>query len=43
MNKLTFSGTKFFFKKLMDHGQNEWIKHDLTEKSRRQELNGIKI
>lgn len=45
MNKLAFGGTKFVFKKLMDHGQNAWIKHDLAEKkkSRRQELNGIKI
>ena len=32
MNKLAFSGTIFFFKKLMDHSQNERKRHDLAEK-----------
>ena len=30
MNALAFSGTNFFFSKLMDHGAKECKRHDLT-------------
>ena len=44
MNALAFSGTNFFFSKLMDHGAKECKRHDLTLKSfRGLEANGIKI
>ena len=40
MNALAFSDTNCFFRKLMDHGEKEYEKHDLTlEKLQRAKMN----